>query len=94
MMLFHSTRAREVDFDSMEFRQLFNIECNIVCTGGWTALMSVCKYNPRKLNSDLWFLPELFEKVGCRDIHGCGALIKLFNSEHIAEVDLEGKWFK
>ena len=47
--LLASPRAALVDFASDWFRRLFYTEASITSHRGWTALMTLCAYNPQLL---------------------------------------------
>ena len=48
-----------MEFNSYEFKTLFNEEYNIQDEDNLTALMALCSHNAILLERDLWFIPKL-----------------------------------
>ena len=65
MRLFQSERLRDVDFDSANFRRLFDTQLGATTRACWTPLMVLCRFNPLLLVDCPQFVDALLPQFKC-----------------------------
>ena len=73
MLLFQSYNLLLVNYDSLAFKLLFKKEKYMINSNNESVLMILCESQQRLLNYKLWFIPELLELIGIKDINGMTA---------------------
>ena len=63
IFLLRSDSAYLVNFESNNFRALFNAEFEVRDVLGWTALMHLCYTSPFLLKSYFWFIEPLLQQA-------------------------------
>ena len=74
VFLFRSDSAYLVNFESKNFRTLFEAEFEIRDVQGWTTLMHLCHASPNLLKNYFWFIEPLLKQASVITKHDDSAI--------------------
>ena len=76
--IFRSDNVQHVDFDSDVFRELFELEKDLISRKGLTMLMQLCECAPELLEQERWFIDMLLAQAKNIMTTGESALVLYF----------------